>query len=68
MSNDEQAIRTWLNDWLRASAKGDSETMLAMLTDDMVFLVPGQLPFGKKEFKAAWDGHMKGARIESRQI
>jgi uncharacterized protein (TIGR02246 family) len=66
MSNDEQAILTWLNDWLRASAKGDSETMLAMLTDDMVFLVPGQPPFGKKEFKAAWDGPMKGARIESK--
>ena len=65
MSNDEQAIRTWLNDWLRASAKGDSETMLAMLTDDMVFLVPGQPPFGKKEFKAAWDGPMKGACVES---
>ena len=66
MSNDEQAIRTWLNDWLRTSAKGDSQTMLAMLTDDMVFLVPGQPPFGKKEFKAAWDGPMKGPRLESK--
>src|SRR5438552_16018054 len=66
MRNDEEAIRTWLNDWLRASAKGDSETMLAMLTDDMVFLVPGQPPVGKKEFKAACDGPMKGARIESK--
>ena len=64
MNNDEQAIRTWLDDWLRASAKGDSETMLAMLTDDVVFLVLGQPPFGKKEFKAAWDGPMKGAQIE----
>jgi uncharacterized protein (TIGR02246 family) len=66
MSNDEQAIRTWLNDWLRASAEGDSETMLAMLTDDVVFLVPGQPPFGKKEFKAAWEGPMKGAHVESK--
>jgi uncharacterized protein (TIGR02246 family) len=66
MNNDEQAIRMWLDDWLRASAKGDSETMLAMLTDDMVFLVPGQPPFGKKEFKAAWDGPMKGAQVESK--
>ena len=64
MNKDEQAIRTWLNDWLRASAKGDSERMLTMLADDMVFLVPGQPPFGKKEFKAAWEGPMKGARIE----
>jgi len=64
MNNEEQAIRTWLNDWVRASAQGDSETMLSMLTEDMVFLVPGQPPFGKKEFKAAWDGPMKGARID----
>jgi ketosteroid isomerase-like protein len=38
MNNDEQAIRSWLDDWLRASANGDSETMLAMLTDDIVSL------------------------------
>jgi uncharacterized protein (TIGR02246 family) len=63
--NDEQAIRDWLDKWLRASAAGDSETMLTMLTDDIVFLVPGQPPFGKKEFKTAWEGPMKGARVES---
>jgi ketosteroid isomerase-like protein len=33
---------------------------------DMVFLVPGQPSFGKKEFKAAWDGPMKGPRLESK--
>jgi len=65
MTSDEQAIRKWLDQWLRASAAGDSATMLPMLTDDVAFLVPGQPPFGKKEFKAAWDGPMKGARIES---
>jgi uncharacterized protein (TIGR02246 family) len=32
----------------------------------MVFLVPGQPSFGKKEFKAAWDGPMKGPRLESK--
>ena len=66
MNKDEQAIRTWLDDWLQASAKGDSDTMLTMLTDDMVFLVSGQPPFGKKEFKEAWDGPMKGALVESK--
>jgi uncharacterized protein (TIGR02246 family) len=62
---DEKAIRSWLDNWLRASAAGDSDSMLPMLTDDMVFLVPGAPPFGKKEFKAAWDGPMKGAKVES---
>ena len=62
--NDEQAIRSWLDAWLRASAAGDYKSMLSMLADDMVFLVPGAPPFGKKEFQAAWEGPMKGARVE----
>ena len=64
MTNDEKAIREWLDTWLRASAAGDWRYMLPLLADDMVFLVPGQPPFGKKEFEAAWTGPMQGARIE----
>jgi uncharacterized protein (TIGR02246 family) len=66
MSNDEQAIRSWLDQWLAASAAGDYQSMLPMLADDVVFLVPGAPPFGKNEFKQAWEGPMKGARIESK--
>ena len=61
----EIQIRSWLDTWLRASAIGDYKAMLPMLADDMVFLVPGAPPFGKKEFQAAWEGPMQGARIES---
>lgn len=61
----ESEIRSWLDAWLRASAAGDYQTMLPMLADDIVFLVPGAPPFGKKEFRAAWEGPMKGARVES---
>ncbi len=60
---DEQAIRSVIGAWLRASARGDVNTMLTLLADDMVFIVPGQAPFGKKEFKAAWDGPMRGAKV-----
>lgn len=65
MNSAEQSIRSWLDAWLRASAAGDYELMLPMLADDMVFLVPGAPPFGKKEFAAAWQGPMRGAKIES---
>ena len=61
----EEEIRDWLKAWLSASAAGDYRSMLAMLAEDMVFLVPGAAPFGKEEFQAAWEGPMKGARIES---
>ncbi len=63
MTTDEQAIRAVIQRWLRASAVGDVETMLTLLANDMVFIVPGQPPFGKKDFKAAWDGPMKGAKV-----
>ncbi len=63
MTSDEQAIRAVIADWVRASAAGDVNTMLSLLADDMVFIVPGQPPFGKKKFKAAWDGPMKGAIV-----
>lgn len=63
MTTDEQGIRSVIDTWVRASASADVHTMLSLLSDDMVFIVPGQPPFGKKEFKAAWDGPMKGAKV-----
>jgi len=65
MTADEQAIRAVIERWLRASATGDAGTMLTLLADDMIFIVPGQPPFGKREFKAAWEGPMRGAKVES---
>jgi uncharacterized protein (TIGR02246 family) len=63
MNTDEQAIRSVVDNWVRASAVADVETMLTLLADDMVFLVPGAPPFGKQQFKDAWGGPMKGAKI-----
>lgn len=63
MTSDEKAIRAVVDEWVRASAAGDYGTMLTLLADDMVFLVPGAPPFGKAEFQAAWEGPMKGATI-----
>lgn len=65
MGSTETAIRSWLDQWLRASASGDYQSMLSMLADDVVFLVPGAPPFGKQEFASAWEGPMKGAKIHS---
>jgi uncharacterized protein (TIGR02246 family) len=53
MSGDEHAIRDVITAWLRASTEGDTATVLSLMSDDVVFLVPGRKPFGKKEFAAA---------------
>ena len=47
MTEDERAIREVIATWMRASVAGDTATVLSLMTDDVVFLVPGQEPFGK---------------------
>ena len=65
MTPDEQSIRSVIDRWVLASAEGDYKTMLTLLADDMVFVVPGAPPFGKQEFEAAWAGPMQGAKIKT---
>jgi len=63
MSEDERAIRDLVAKWMGASQAGDTQTVLGLMTDDAVFLVPGREPFGKQAFADAAD-NMAGARIE----
>jgi uncharacterized protein (TIGR02246 family) len=56
MSDDEHAIREVIATWLSASAAGDTEKVLSLMADDVVFLVPGHPPFGKEAFAAAQHG------------
>ena len=63
MTDDEQAIRELVDSWFKASRSGDLATVLDLMTDDVVFMVPGRQPFGKEAFAAASEG-MKNVRIE----
>ena len=65
MSDDERAIRELVARWMAASQAGDTQTVLSLMTDDVVFMVPGREPFGKQDFAAASEG-MKDVRIEGR--
>src|SRR6478752_1724697 len=62
-SEDERAIRDVLARWFAATKAGDTQTVLSMMTEDVVFMVPGRDPFGKEAFRNA-AGRMKGARID----
>jgi len=65
MSDDERAIRDLVGTWLEASAAGDTERVLTLMADDVVFLVAGRPPMrGKADFVAAQAG-LEGARIEA---
>ena len=64
MNKDEREIRDLVETWLAASKTGDLATVLSLMADDVVFMVPGQESFGKETF-AARNRNMKGALIES---
>ena len=53
MHDDEAAIRELVAAWMAATKAGDAAAVLDLMTDDAVFLVAGQAPFGKREFAAA---------------
>ena len=63
MTDDERAIRDLIATWMKASQAGDVQTVLNLMTDDVVFMVPGREPFGKDVFAAASQG-MQGMRME----
>ena len=53
MTDDERAIRQLVETWTSASKIGDNATVLTLMTDDVIFMVPGKEPFGKEAFAAA---------------
>ena len=63
MSPDERAIRELVDTWMKASRAGDTETVLGLMSDDVIFMVPGREPFGKQTF-AANSRSMDGVRLQ----
>jgi uncharacterized protein (TIGR02246 family) len=62
MMEDERAIRNVIETWMSATQAGDLSTVLGLIADDAIFMVPSREPFGKREFAAAAEG-MKRAQI-----
>ena len=63
MSPDERAIRDLVDTRMTASREGDIATVLSLMSDDVIFMVPGREPFGKQTF-AANSRSMDGVRLE----
>jgi uncharacterized protein (TIGR02246 family) len=53
MQSDEQEIRQLVSTWMTASKAGDVDTILSLMADDAVFLVPGQPVMRKTDFAVA---------------
>ena len=63
MTEDEHAIRELVATWMQASRAGDTETVLSLMNEDVVFMVPGREPFGKEAFASSF-AVMKGMAID----
>ena len=53
MQNDEKEIRNLVETWMSATKAGDTETVLSLMTDDVIFLRSGHAPMDKSEFALA---------------
>ena len=54
MQSDEEEIRQLVATWITATKAGDIETVLSLMAEDVVFLLPGRPPMvGKAAFAAA---------------
>jgi len=51
MASDEREIRTVHSIWIDAVNAGDLARLLTLVAEDVVFLTPGQAPFGRRDFR-----------------
>ncbi len=66
MNADEQAIRNLVASWHRATAAGDVDAVLALMADDVIFLVAGQPPMrGRGTFEQGLRKLLSEHRIHS---
>ncbi len=65
MSDDERAIRNAIQEWMDASKAGDTTSVLRLMADDVLFMVPGREPFGKEAFATTSQG-LKDMLMEGR--
>jgi uncharacterized protein (TIGR02246 family) len=67
LATDEQQIRDLMAEWSRRTADGDIEGVLALMTDDAVFLTRGNAPMTKADFTAGFRGFAGKVEIEATQ-
>jgi uncharacterized protein (TIGR02246 family) len=63
MGSDERAIREVHTTWIDAVNAGDLVRLLTLMADDVVFLNPGQAPFGRDGFPVGFSAAHQQSRI-----
>lgn len=63
MGPDERAIRELHSTWIDAVNAGHLDRLLTLMADDVVFLNPGQSPFGRDGFSANFSAAHQRVRV-----
>ena len=63
MGADERQVREVHSTWIDAVNAGDLARLLTLMADDVVFLNPGQAPFGRAGFSANFSAAQRQVRI-----
>ena len=64
MGPDERAVREAHSTWIAAVNAGDIACLLGLVTDDVVFVIPGQAPVGRDGFPAGFCAAHQRARLD----
>ena len=65
MSPDEQAIRHLIDTWIRESMAGNTDAILPLMAEDIVFIFPGRSAMrGRDEFAAMAKTAGPGAKLD----
>lgn len=63
MQSEEQKIRELHSSWIKAVNAGDLALLLTLITEDVVFISPGERPVGRDTFTAKFLNSHKELRI-----
>ena len=66
MGPDEREIREVHLTWISAVNAGDRDRLRTLMADNVVFLNPGQAPFGRDGFSANFSAAHQQVRIRCR--
>jgi len=64
--SDDQQIRALIETWLKASREGDLDTVMSLMTDDVIFLTPGNPPMRREDFAAGSKSMAGKVQIDGR--
>jgi uncharacterized protein (TIGR02246 family) len=68
MGSDERAVREVHTAWIDAVNAADLARPLTLMTDDVVFLNPGQAPLGRDGFAAVFTGAHQQLRLRCTSV